>query len=854
MSLSSTVIKEGRATDLAKEAIDLFNSGKIENSQRKLREAISISPHLPQVKAAFEQIKHDDDLHPLLRLCQKLLVEKDEEAGKEALRHLSSSNQAVSKDVGEQCLKLFLGEADLKSESLQKLRDSIIARLLSRSAGARAFLASELQRSTTEVFEKVFGLGDEAANVISSDILDAPSWPSEDIRCKVERDIFTLFLAKHMESGQDFDGRAIKAIARIMAADAEKIIDLIDTQSFEMILGDLDNRAPDEVRSQATLATTKYLELMGKTGETTLTEFVVAKVQTQKTQDLILAFSAAASVFPIVPTTASNLLLTEGFLTSLVITIERKHKSAKLEQAALEMLSAACIDRSCREAIKKSCTHWLNIVMNSGNEQRAGIAAVILAKTKGSPVPSKSGDNGANSTSTKIETLVEKFKSMALKKDDIAVHNSIEGLAYTSMQPKVKEGLAKDPIFLKNLINVLDHVIDQPSVLFGGLTILNNLTQYPPDLTEEQKRMSQLKSYAAAAKPAEPSPLEDDEHIAARCKAILAAGVMPLVVKASKRATPTSLTLILYILLSLSKTTSTRGPIAQQGGIKVLLSAYEKLSHNSSAPPSSVPTAAHALARVLISVDPALVFPLSSTPHPTSAARPLISLLPSDSESSGFSSSDSQPRSLLPAFEALLALTNLASLQNAPTVATLIAKLVSPLVTDLLLHQNSFICRATTQLLCNLCICDEGLSLLIPKDPNPGLPIRETAPAHHNQILTIILALTDSEDEQTRIAAGGTVAFLVETSQGCHAILARPNDNGIKKILRMCDSKEPEPIVHRGMAAMCSLCSDEKEGEKAREKFKSLNALDTLRQVGTRGLSRPVMEVVVEAARILLNA
>ena len=44
-------------------------------------------------------------------------------------------------------------------------------------------------------------------------------------------------------------------------------------------------------------------------------------------------------------------------------------------------MSAACIDKNCREAIKKQCVTWLDDVANTSEEEEyASLAALVLSK------------------------------------------------------------------------------------------------------------------------------------------------------------------------------------------------------------------------------------------------------------------------------------------------------------------------------------------------------------------------------------------------------------------------------------------------------------------------------------------
>ena len=128
------------------------------------------------------------------------------------------------------------------------------------------------------------------------------------------------------------------------------------------------------------------------------------------------------------------------------------------------------------------------------------------------------------------------------------------------LQPKVKESLASDKHFLKQLINSLAEAPAKSPLTYGALSILVNLTAYVPALSEEQKRMTQLKAYANATKsPIKPDPLNDDDHVAKRCEDVFQAGVIPILVTHSQHGSTASLALVVSIVFSLSKTSKIRG-------------------------------------------------------------------------------------------------------------------------------------------------------------------------------------------------------------------------------------------------------------------------------------------------------
>lgn len=195
-----------------------------------------------------------------------------------------------------------------------------------------------------------------------------------------------LAIAKLMEGGQGEDDtcRYLDTLTKIFTKESEIISSnvkspgkesstpstykIIDQVCFESIMGYLDMRRSSTTRGHATLTTSAYLKVSEAQGTTQLITFFKTCVTKNTHDDLILAFSAAASIFPIVPQICSEMFLMEGFIQSLGLLVNKKWKSKMVVQAALEMLNAACMNTQCREAIHKYCLEWLEeIVTNEPN-------------------------------------------------------------------------------------------------------------------------------------------------------------------------------------------------------------------------------------------------------------------------------------------------------------------------------------------------------------------------------------------------------------------------------------------------------------------------------------------------------
>ncbi|KAF4295343.1 hypothetical protein KXW75_004602 [Aspergillus fumigatus] len=831
---------EERAVHLTREAVELADAGHREAASRNLREALSLAPENPTVQAAIIKIQQEENNgHYLLDLCRRYTSGKDENAGKDAAIYLRTDGLNPSEEVALECVKLILAR---EPSSLSSLQDDIISGLVRQNASVRQYFSDRLQVSVTTFFDEIYDRGDGAAVCLDTVVLDHAVWPSEDTRLHCESELFQLFIAKLMESGHDLDGRSLKGIARLLAVDAVKLQHLVDDEGLDVILASLDIRLPLEVRSQATLATVKYLETSKETGQERFSRLLSTKVTNARNDDHIVAFSALAAVFPVVPDIAASLFLSESFISSLTPFTSRNMKSRNVETAILELLNAACINQACRDAIRKHLSEWLSHILTNGNDQSSELAAVILAKVRASEKENLATPNGKNHKEDRqTAELVQRFKEQISKHKDDNVSNAIEGLAYSSVKPVVKEQLAKDSAFLKELIKVLKASIADASVLYGGLMIILNLTQFLPSMTEEQKKMSQLKAYAdasGATAQAGPHPLDDDEHVIARCNAVVQAGVMPLFIECNKSSLPSAQGLVSKILLSLSRDRKSRGILAQQGAVKLLLSlSSARQGTSGSISDEAMQSASHALARILISVNPSLVFPSSGVPQITSAVRPLTNLLATPEVGN---LTAEQPRDLLPVFESLLALTNLASYPD-PSAAEAIVRHAWTVVEDLLLSSSPMIQRASCELVCNLMTCESGVAKFADGSKRAA------------QRLHILLALTDTDDMETRRAAGGALAMLTELDAAIAGILDRPR--GVELLLGLC-KEDDEGLVHRGVACIRNLtCLATGDiSTRAKQMVEKCGGVDILTSVLKKTSNPAILQTGVEALKPLVKS
>ncbi|KAL2864661.1 UNC45-central domain-containing protein [Aspergillus lucknowensis] len=829
---------EERAVHLSREAVELRDSGHHEAAVRNLREALSLAPDNLAVKDALVKIQQEEgNGHHLIDLCRRYTTQKDERAGKDAARYLQTDGLVPPGSVALDCAKLLLSH---QAQSLSSLQDDIISGLVRQNASVRQFFSSQLQVSVTTFFDDMYDRGDGAAVCLDTVVLDHSVWPSEDARIHCERELFQLFIAKLMESGHDLDGRSLKGIARLLAVDADQLRDLVDDESLDVIVNSLDHRLPAEWRSQATLATIKYLEASKDVGQKQFSNIVSAKLAKSRIGDLIVAFSATAAIFPVAPEVAAGLFLSDVFMAALKSLTGRDAKSRRMEITVLELLNAACISNTSRDAISKDLSDWLSHILTNGSDQSSELAAVILAKIRASVKDQTSASHcKAQGGQYHVSELVDRFKELMSKHKGENISNAIEGLAYSSVKPEVKEQLSGDSTFLRSLIRALQAKSNDSSILYGGLMIILHLTQFLPNLSEEQMKISQLKAYAEAspAPKSSPSVLEDDNHVMARCTAVIDAGVMPVLVACGKNTALSVHDLISKIMLSLSRNPKSRGPLAQQGAAKLLLGLVAaSQSSSGSNSNNTVRSSSHALSRILISVNPSHAFPLSGFPHVTSAIRPLVALLTTPETTS---SSAEQSLDMLPVFESLLALTNLATHPDVAAAEAIVRHGWEQLE-DLLLSKNPLIQRAACELVCNLMTCEAGVVKMADGTKRAA------------QRLHILLALTDTDDLTTRRAAGGALAMLTEFDPVIGGILDRPR--GVQLLLGLCQ-EEDDGLVHRGVTCIRNLtCAASGDIERrAREAVKQEGGVEILTNMLKKTRNQLVLEIGVEALKPLVG-
>ena len=588
---------------------------------------------------------------------------------------------------------------------------------------------------------------------------------------------------------------------------------------------------------------------------------------------LLTGISFLTALFQVDSQAACSIFAEDGLVENLMDIVDLS-PSDVLSQNLAQLLGQACGHKTCRAIMSPQIIRWLEFKSGqTGDPILRGAAAVALIKmSKGA-----ASDGPENGTP---EVRIERSDGLAAMMVEIVksaqpsfVVNAVEGLGYLSMEPTVKEFLSKDKDFLKKLFALVPfqksssstaYDDPNPTLAYGVVVIICNLVAYRPRLSEEQKQMENLKRFTKAGKgpamaPEAVSSLDDDDHVKSRIHSVMEAGGLP--VFSAAISSTGSLGVMVNVgksLLSIVEERENRGPVLQAGGAKVLqiiirkaISTAGGTSNDGKSELSALDLEPfQALAKLAITSSPVQVFgPNSGAMY--DAIRPLSILLQHPSSN------------LLQRFEAVMALTNLAS--QSVDMASRIASAEGLLnrVELLLLEGHTLLRRASVELICNLIAGSDATFERYSEGESPN----STSKIH------VLLALSDVDDLPTRLAASGALATLTSASTACRALIALQLERHrfLPIMTQLIDpSAAPAPddrqnqppeahpgLIHRGIVCIrnvFSSISDKSTRETITKEAKEAGLLEALVQLIKReGVAKTILQQAEEALTLLAS-
>ncbi|KAJ1678669.1 SWI5-dependent HO expression protein 4, partial [Spiromyces aspiralis] len=658
-------------------------------------------------------------------------------------------------------------------------------------------------------------------------------------------------------------------------------------------------------------------------------------IQSTKQAECALGLYCLATIFSIdrrgriaLPLLANTDLLKDAFELA-------EYNAIPTQIALLTLCNEAFADSSCRSLIASHGRAYIAAVANQnkdapeGSDRRRlfGLASSVLAKVYGAP-PSAGGRGmtgegempGGESGIKELSGVEEEDQTSLLRAQVDAISLSlrrssaitaslathVESLNYLSLRGRLKDRIASNQQLLADLYAAVRRISGQgnfePSAVpvitafrFSVVALSQNLTQYLPELNEEQKALQKLQKRAtnpgssvagAGGKDSSGRRGEEQdeeshkpERVQARSALVVKAGCVSClseIVRGQRKEEEGEgvealsdgiKDLVAQTLCNLATTPGLRGLIAQQGGIGALMRLFSRAAQEDRrVPPKPFMRAeggkqvrdfvvAQALAKIAISLPPHLAFPGQTA---FGLVRPFLALCVGEENG-------------LAQFEALMALTNLASMppgamEEGRDIRTVIAFDQKGLgvIEYLALSEHFMIRRAATELLCNL-IADYEVYEHYASHAKPtasgevqsGDGGKDGDKAYRTSRIHMFVALLDSEDTPTRMATGGALATLTMDSRVCEfLVLGHPTAMDI--ILRVAGGKDAESkqvkegLCHRGIAMLANMVGQKRDNKAIFDKIRADRRVERLLREAARG-EVVESEVVIGLARKALN-
>ncbi|BGP38922.1 SWI5-dependent HO expression protein 4 [Rhodotorula kratochvilovae] len=526
-------------------------------------------------------------------------------------------------------------------------------------------------------------------------------------------------------------------------------------------------------------------------------------------RDLVRGLRALSAVLQVAPTLAAQLLQAEALRSRLEEAVEllsqppatacRDGAPAGDERLALvELLALAAGQAGMRALVRRAAGRWLEGLLGAPGESvraedarvktLAGVAVVKLRLGRdegagtGVPLPPEEREVEERSpwTLEELARLAVRLVPLGVREKqpgDEVLLPALEALAYLTLYPSpaIKK-LATDSELLTSLFSLAPKQPTAPTASssardYAIATLLDHLTAFPaPDAEGEAAQLERLKRFAAAAAAKGTAPKAVPESVAAitaRITLLVRHDPSPIPTIRQLCLSPSLQTrrLAARILHALVTPQPLRGTLLQAGAARLFLSLTRQLPAPFS--PEEDTLAPQGLAKLLITANPLLVLgPTPDAPLLLEAAAALALPLGAPAAAPAGTGSGAD---LLPRFEALMALTNLASL--SPALASALAALplrdrategttlLAVVADEHLLSAHTMVRRAAAELVCNLAASDAGSAFF------------ETVGGGAR--LHVLAALASTEDVPTRTAAAGAWTSLVYSPAIIAAVLER---------------------------------------------------------------------------------
>lgn len=454
---------------------------------------------------------------------------------------------------------------------------------------------------------------------------------------------------------------------------------------------------------------------------------------------LIVVVDILTELYPASTTLCSRVFLGEEL--QKLLKSKSMPSNPLLVSKGLKLLSAGCVDENTRSYIAEN---YMEILEKSLKLEEFKLqSALVLVKTW---------------SFTKLKDItVDQLSELFIKEIQNSANDdnedlAIEGLAYLSLKVSVKNRIRSNGDICLRLADAAKSSTKNTSIKFGTLVILANLSTSPNDVSQEQTSMHNLRMYAEMKNPGDEKEQEKEDEadvVAFNRDYILDLELISSLKVQFKNLSQGNRSQIIRIIYNLTKEVDCISECIKQGGTAILV---EFLVNSLSTDPFKL-LASRSLAKILVNTDPKLIFNKFS--H-LNAIPFLFDLIPS-SDGSDLDA----PITTRDTYEALLALTNLATIDDSDDLCKIIAQ--TPRYWDklenLMLDETVQIQRSALELLCNLMVYPLPIAVKFFNFDNPKS-------VRNFNLLTKLLKLEDIQSQRAVVGIfaniAGTVPFIAQ--------------------------------------------------------------------------------------------
>nr|KAG5698913.1 hypothetical protein BaRGS_006807 [Batillaria attramentaria] len=289
-------------------------------------------------------------------------------------------------------------------------------------------------------------------------------------------------------------------------------------------------------------------------------------------------------------------LFGDGVLESKIEAVECI--SSLLQRVAVEAIVNSASKKNRCTGILKDAVPILKKLYQSADESIKVRALVGLCKLGSFAGTDASQTPMADGSTQKLARICRRFLVNTARDHDLRKW-ATEGLAYLTLDAEVKEELVDDTEALKSIFELAKS--PERNMTYACITVLVNLTNSydKPDI------MPELVELAKFAKQHVPEEHAKDKHefVIKRIHKLAKAGMTNALVSLSSTESKNCRELLCRVYMALATEETLRGLLVQQGAVKSLLQLTENNTEVGTV------LAAHTLAKIAVTMDPATAFP-----------------------------------------------------------------------------------------------------------------------------------------------------------------------------------------------------------------------------------------------------